>query len=380
MTHRTKLIIASVAGLILGLSIFLIGMVVYAYSNYQRVYVATSEPQESPQPDASPTPTPDPLAPFGVLLMGFGGPNHDGGYLTDTMMLAYVEPRQEQVTLITVPRDLWVKLPTSETEKTPFKINAAYAIGRDTRNYPKKPVQFTGEGGGGAMAKEVMKEVTGLPVNYFVALSFDGFKKSIDVLNGVDVSVPMTFDDYLYPIQGKGDDTCGRSPEDLAAMTATLSGQKLEQAFECRYEHLHFERGVVHLDGETALKYVRSRHSPTSGGDYNRSARQRSVIVAVKDKVFTVGFIPKLIPFTSTLTRDMQMDIDLATLQKWIGEAEQYRGFEIKSIALTDKNILTNGKSANGQYILMPKTGEDDWASVHAFIQEELSKTDEVSN
>ncbi len=346
------------------------------------MFVSTTQPTpitQNVEISPSPTPTPDPLAPFGVLVMGFGGGTHDGGYLTDTMMVAYIEPRAEKVTLISLPRDLWVPLKITEAEQKPFKINAAYAIGRDDRRYANKPIEFTGEGGGGSMAKKIVADVTGLPVKYFVALSFDGFVKSIDVIGGVPVQVPVTFDDPLYPIEEKKNDTCGISEEELVARTATLSGQKLEQSFPCRYEQLHFDKGLQTLDGSTALKYVRSRHSNQYGGDFARSERQKTVISGVKNQVFTLQFLPKLIPFISTLTRDMQTDIPLDTIREWVTNSEEYRSFEINSIAITEQNVLEYGYSSDRQYILKPKAGEFDWSGIQNFIQTELGPNNSIN-
>ncbi len=370
--NRTQLLIAAAIGIGLGILVT-VAVVIFALTSYQRVFVSTKEPTATtPASSPLPSPTPDPLAPFGVLLLGFGGPNHDGGYLSDTMIVAYVQPRVQKISLISLPRDLWVNLPITETEVKPFKINAAYAIGRDDRHYPHKPVAYTGPGGGGAMAKTVVSDVTGLPIKYFVAVSFEGFVKSIDVLGGVKIKVPVTFDDPFYPIEDKKADTCGISPEELAQRTATLSGQKLEQSFACRFEQLHFDAGTQVMDGATALKYARSRHSPQSGGDYARSARQKAMLVAVRDQVLSVGFLPKLVPFISKLTYDMQTDIELSTIQEWIANAAEYQQYAITQIEVTDKNAVRAAQSADRQYILEPTSGAFNWSSIHDYIQTQL--------
>ena len=381
LSHRTKTTLAIIVGIFLGLGLVTGIAAYFGYQSYQHMFVKTNQPMvaplvENPEITPSPSPTPDPLAPFGVLLLGFGGGTHDGGYLTDTMMIAYVQPRDEKITLISLPRDLWVQLPVSEQESKPFKINAAYAIGRDDRRYPDKPLEYTGEGGGGSLAKNVVGSVTGLPMKYFVALSFDGFVKSIDVIGGVPVNVPVTFDDPLYPIEEKKNDTCGISEEELVTRTATLSGQKLEQSFECRYELLHFEKGLQTLDGTTALKYARSRHSNQYGGDFARSERQKTILVSVKNQIFSLQFLPKLIPFISTLTRDMQTDIPLDVVREWIGKSEEYRSYEIDSIAITEQNVLEYGYSSDRQYILKPKTGEFEWSGIQEFVKTEFEKSD----
>ena len=206
---------------------------------------------------AAPTPTPDPLAPYSVLLLGYGGADHDGGYLTDTMIVARIAPKNKTVHLIAIPRDIWVELPITKNGTEPHKVNFAYAVGLDNRRYTQKPADFSGKGGGGAMAKYAAGLVMGFPIDHFVAVSFAGFEKSIDVLDGVDVEVPHTFDDPLYPIESEKENDCGKSPEDIEALTATLSATLIEKEFLCRYEQLHFDKGLEYMDGVRALKFVR---------------------------------------------------------------------------------------------------------------------------
>ena len=113
------------------------------------------------------------------------------------------------------------------------------------------------------MIKSAVSEITGLPVHYAFALDFTGFKKAIDLVGGITINVPTAFDDYKYPIPGKE----SVYPE------------------SDRYEHLHFNAGTQQMDGETALKYVRTRNAEgDEGTDFARSRRQQQVILAVKDK------------------------------------------------------------------------------------------------
>lgn len=331
----------------------------------------TVKPNQDPNAQVTPSPTPDLNQPFSVLLMGYGGGGHAGGKLTDTMMVAHVVPKQERIYLISLPRDLWVPIESREGQLTNMKINAAYAIGSDDKNYRYKPVQYTGEAGGGEMAKDAVELVLGIPIQHFAVLSFRGFQKSIDVLGGVTVMVEKTFDDYLYPIEGKENDTCEKTPEELAAI-ATLSAALAEKEFPCRYEHLHFDKGLTLMTGETALKYVRSRHSAQDGNDFGRAARQRALIVAVKKRVLDLNFAPKIVPFISSIAADFRTDIDLETMQKWLARQDEFSEYEISSVALTNENILTYGRSSDGQFIVMPKAGEGEWSSVHQWLQEQL--------
>ncbi len=315
--------------------------------------------------------------PFSVLLLGYGGGGHEGGLLTDTIIVARIDPVKEQITLITLPRDLWVSLPVNGETESGWKINAAYQIGSDDLSYPNKLAQFSGEAGGGNLAKLAVSQVVGFPIDAFVAVSFSGFTKSVDVLKGVEVEVEKTFDDYWYPLEGMEDETCGKSEEEIEALTATMSGYLLEQEFPCRYEHIHFDQGTVRMDGATALKFARSRHSAQDGSDFSRSQRQKNVILAMKDKVLRIDFLPKLIPFISTISQDLQTDLSLDNIQEFIKKKDEYQTYTIHSVALTEDNVLNHGRSQDGQYILIPREGAGNWDSIHKWLEQELTAKEE---
>lgn len=350
---------------IVGLLLVIIGIYLGINHTYSRVVVKANR---TIVPQSTPTPTPDPLRPYALLLLGYGGGNHDGGLLTDSMIVAKIEPKLAKATLISLPRDLWVQIPIGNSEPFYGKINSAYAVGGDSRHYPHKSPEFTGKAGGGEMAKFVVGQVVGFPIDYFVAVDFQGFVKVIDLLGGIQVPVGKTFDDPLYPIEADIIDDCGKSPEEVAAVTATLSGLKLEEQFPCRYENLHFEKGTQLMDGATSLKYARSRHSPTDGGDFNRAARQRILLDAVKSRVINVGFIPKIIPTIRTLSAHLTTDIDFARMEEFMAQSSTLARYQISAVALTDQNVLGQGKSTDGQFILIPTAGQDNYTQVHQFI------------
>lgn len=341
----------------------------YARSIYQKVSISA----DTPTVVATPNPTPDPFRPQSFLLMGYGGGGHEGGKLTDTIMLAYIQPKLERVDLISIPRDLWVSFPVNGETESYWKLNAAYALGSDDRNYPNKLPQYTGAGGGGELAKYAVTKITGLPIDHYAVVDFYSFQKAIDVLGGITVDVERSFDDYKYPIAGEEDNTCEKTEEEVIAVTATLSGQKLEDEFPCRYEHLHFDAGPTVMDGETALKYVRSRHSAVEGGDFNRAARQRQLLLGVKEKVFTINFLPKAIPFINSLSNDFHTDLDLGNMTEILSKINEWKNYEIRMTALTTDNILQLGVSSNGQSILIPKAGQDNWPALQAWLQTQLS-------
>lgn len=350
--------------------------IIMSYVLYNRMVVKPNKKEtktEANAPTPTATPTPDPLAPYSILLMGYGGGKHEGGLLTDSIMVAKIDPRKEQTTLISIPRDLWVPIPINGDETKNFKINAAYAIGSDDRQYPNKKIEFMGRAGGGEMAKSIVEKVVGFKIDYFVALDFQGFTKTIDILGGIDVKVQNTFDDPMYPIEENINDTCGKTDEEIKALTATMSGEKLEQQFTCRYENLHFDKGLQHMDGTTALKFARSRHSLQDGGDFNRAGRQRLILTAVRDRVISIGFIPKIIPTIQALTSNLTTDIDFGKMNELVTKIPEVSNYKIVPVALTDQNVLMNSKSAGGQFILIPRTGENNWDQIHQFVEDPQS-------
>ncbi|MDP4009764.1 MAG: LCP family protein [Candidatus Shapirobacteria bacterium] len=359
--------------ILIGVSLFNISLIIFAgiygYINYKKIVVKPNQPIVSIQP----TPTLDPLRPYSILLLGYGGGTHDGTYLTDSIIVARVEPKNKKITLISVPRDLWVPIPITATEDKNFKVNAAYSIGNDNKRYPQKKVEFTGAAGGGELAKYVVGRIVGFNIDYFAALDFQGFTKTVDILGGINVPIQTTFDDYLYPIGDKEKDTCGKSDEEIKALTATISASKLEESFTCRYEHLHFDAGSQTMDGQTALKFVRSRHSLQDDGDFGRSLRQKLVITSIKNKIINSNFIPKIIPFINTISANLKTDMDFNKMHEFINNASELSQYKIESIALTDKNVLEQGKSADGQYVLLPKAGDNNWTEVQNFINNPAS-------
>ena len=326
------------------------------------------------------TPTPDPNQPFSILLMGYGGGLHEGGTLTDSIIVAQFVPTEKKIKLISIPRDLWVALPIAIGETKMSKINAAYTVGLDDKRYPNKEIQFTGSAGGGQMAKTVLSQILNIPINNFITINFQSFLKTIDTLGGIDVNVQKTFNDQFYPIEEKTEDSCGKSKEEIIALTATVSGEKLDQQFTCRYEQLHFDKGLQHMDSATALKFVRSRHSQEDGGDFNRSARQKLVIESLKKKIISLNFIPKLIPFVNTLSGNLTTDINLDQMQKLLSRASEFQTYQIESFPITDQNLLMNSTSFDRQYILIPKLGENNWTNIQKFISQPTATSSAKSN
>lgn len=342
-----------------------------AWAQQQWLSMFADTPATSAEPTPVPTPTPDPLAPITVALLGYGGGGHDGGLLTDSIIVAKIIPKQQQVVLISIPRDLWIELPIATDSAKSFKINAAYAIGNDTRQYLNRPAEYQGTHGGGTLAKYALEQVVGFPIQRYLAVSFASFQTSVDTLGGVDVQVPFAFTDEFYPIAGKETDPCEKSPEEIAALTATMSGYKLEQQFKCRYETISFAKGTQHMDGNTALKFVRSRHSSSNGSDFGRSLRQQAFVKAIKQKVFSLSFIPKLVPLVEKNLANITTDIDTSLLPQLLTNYQNPADFSVGTISLSDQNVLKPSKSSDGQYILVPKDQTLGWKGIQSYIMEQ---------
>ncbi|MDD4784925.1 MAG: LCP family protein [Candidatus Shapirobacteria bacterium] len=351
-------------------SFIVIFFAIFSFIKYRQVVVKVNQDPITRNITPTTTPTPDPNRPFAIALMGYGGGVHEGGTLTDSILVAQFVPSEKIIKLISIPRDLWIPIPVSIGITKMSKINSAYTIGLDDKRYPDKEIQFTGAAGGGQMAKTILSQVLGISIDNFITINFSGFIKTIDTLGGIDVYVQKTFTDPFYPIEEKTNDLCDKSPEEITALTATVSASKLEQYFPCRYETLHFDKGLQHMDSITALKFVRSRHSPEDGGDFNRSARQKLVIEAIKKKIISLNFIPKLIQFTNSLAGNLTTDIDLDQMQKLISRADEFQTYKIESFPVTDKNFLIDSISFDKQYILIPKLGENNWTDIQNFIKQ----------
>ncbi|PIZ66656.1 hypothetical protein CO051_06775 [Candidatus Roizmanbacteria bacterium CG_4_9_14_0_2_um_filter_39_13] len=328
---------------------------------------------------------------FTFLLLGYGGGTHEGTYLTDTIMVVNLDLEKKHVILVSLPRDIWVKVPT-KNELFHSKINAVYQMGLFPKNYPDVDTSLLTEDNPSGLLKKVVEDVIGLKVDAFAAIDFQGFITAIDTLGGINVDVKKTFTDYEYPIEGEEDNLCERDEEfaliepiinkvATADETQNIYAQKseLEQfvkdikdhpaiAFPCRFEELHFNAGTMQMDGVTALKYARSRHALEDGGDFNRALRQQNVLEAVKKKVMGIGFIPKIVPLLDELENHIITDLPLADLNKILLESRNSNQYTIDTLVLTDE-FLTDGYSDYGAYIVTPKEGIDNWNKVRKTVQ-----------
>ena len=306
-----------------------------------------------------------------ILLLGMGGEGHSGGTLSDSITLININPEVKKTNIISIPRDLWVPIPTDWNSETYNKINSSYAIGiDDSVRYPNKKTEFRGKLGGGNLSKYVTEKVTGISIDYFIAIDFSSFVEIIDILGGIEVNVEKPFDDYFYPVKGLENETCGFSAEKIAEVHQKYSGFELEKQFTCRYEHLSFKKGKQNMDGETTLKFVRSRHSDQYGGDFARSERQHEVLEALKEKILSKNILGKGNEILEKLNNSVTTDININLLKETLEPLGNITQYQINHIYITEENVLTSSKSSSGQYILQPKSGQGNFQEIKNYIQE----------
>lgn len=301
---------------------------------------------------------------YTVALLGYGGLNHEGAYLTDTIIVGHVDYQTKKVLLISIPRDLWVKLPTKSGQPFAAKINTVYQLQLFPKTFPDVTVAKFTKSDPNGLIKKVLADVTGLAIDAYVAIDFDAFKTGVDAIGGIDVEIERSFIDNEYPIEGKEADTCGKEGPELAE-SERLATESPEIAFPCRYETISFTQGLTHLDGIQALKYARSRHAPEDGGDFRRARRQQKVIEAVTDKLLSPVFLPKIPHLFDQLETKIQTDASYADLTRLLKEAPQSSHYQVIKLILSDNNLLKTSYSADGQYILIPKRGVFRWAKIH---------------
>jgi len=208
--------------------------------------------------------TPSSLAPINILLLGTDErPDESGPPRTDTIILLTLDPQTNTAGMLSLPRDLLVPIPFYNFNA---KINTAYGYG-ESYNY---------SGGGEQLVMDTVSQLIGRPVDYYIQVNFNGFVQVVDLIDGIDIVVPDVIYDEQYPTNDYG------------------------------YETFYLDAGLQHLDGETALKYARTRHGDS---DYGRARRQQAVIRAVADKVLSLDMIPTLLPKALTLVSTMRNSI-----------------------------------------------------------------------
>lgn len=222
-----------------------------------------NQPTIPARPTSRLTPTPSKLdRTMNVLLLGSDKRPEETVWRTDVMMVVFLDIGNGRAAVLSLPRDLYVDIPTRGWDR----LNIADFWGEYTK-YP---------GGGAGLLSRVIGENFGIRVDHFARVDFDGFKQIIDTVGGVDVNVPCDLeDDFIDPSSPSG------------------------------FRHFEVTAGVTHMNGDTALMFVRQRHG---NGDVSRAQRQQRVISALRSKVLSTDIITKLPQLYSQLQNAVQTD------------------------------------------------------------------------
>ncbi|MFA4819049.1 MAG: LCP family protein [Patescibacteria group bacterium] len=253
------------------------------------------------------------------LLLGQGGPGHDGPYLTDTIILASLNPQTAQVGLMSIPRDLVVPIPGGGARR----VNYANALG-EQQSLNQGPV----------LASQVIGEVFGLKIHYYVRLDFDGFVKIVDQIGGLPVNVPNAFTDNSFPNDDHG------------------------------YRTISFPAGWQVMSGTKALEYVRSRHGDNQqNSDFARAQRQQIILSAIKAKLLSPATFlnPRLmLKVYQTLQNSVLTNLDAADAIRLAHILRQVDTGAIQHRVLDDTadGLLKQIISLDGAYLLTPRQGD----------------------
>ncbi len=249
-----------------------------------------------------------------ILLLGIRGENDPhGGLLADMIMLVSTRKDDGRVALVSIPRDLYVEIPGHGRKE---RINFAYAKGEEIER----------GGGGVLLSKRVVSEVTGVYIDHAISVDFFAFKEAVDVLGGIDVYVPNDF----------------------------------RESTQWTYE-FYIPKGWNQMDSETALYYVRSRYSTS---DFDRARRQQDVLLAIKDRILSLGVLgnpAKIFNFLDIIGRHVRTDMDSDAMR------ELTRIISRKDIRVVTRKVFDTSPDGflqsttiGGAYVLLPAEGNFD--------------------
>jgi len=279
-----------------------------------------------------------------ILMLGKGGPGHEAPDLTDTILLASIDPIQNEAAMLSVPRDMYVE----DSNGNEMKINAIYSTAKQ-----KKLSQVgdssadlqSAEDVGLKAIKQTVSEVLGVPVHYYVMVDFTAFKESIDTVGGITVDVK----EPLYD-----------------ASMAWLNGGS----------SLLADEGLQTFNGNRALMYARSRYG-SSRGDFDRTERQREVILALQQKVLAVGTFSnpiKVVELLNTLGNNVRTDLNgTGELKRLYEIAQNIPGDKFVSVGLADPpNVLVATDNIGGLSVVVPTEGLFQYDNIQSYVRNTL--------
>ncbi len=252
-----------------------------------------------------------------LLILGIDRrPEEEYVVRSDSMILTSLYPQAPEVTLLSIPRDLYVQIPGHGTSR----INTAHFWGENDA-----------PGGGPTLAMRTVEQNLGVPVHHYVRVDFDGFRAVVDAIGGIDIVVEEPLVDDTYPT------------EDYGTM------------------RIEIPAGPQHMDGETALRYARSRHGSS---DFDRAARQQQILIALTHRLAESSAWPRLPLVYLALTN--AVDTDLTDGELLLLLPTLYRaGPENIIHRVIDRDMTQPWTTPTGGAVLLP-----DWEAIHPLVQE----------
>lgn len=254
-----------------------------------------------------------------ILLLGAAGKHDAGSDLTDTIMLMSIDSRNKKISLLSLPRDLYVRIPKTNAYT---KINSLYAYGLRSDAGPQYIIQS-------------VEEITGQTVNYHLIVNYDAFREIIDSIGGIHVTVQRDILDTRFP------------------------GPNYS------YETFEIKKGFHTLDGNTALKYVRERHDDPEG-DFGRAKRQQQVIQAVKNRLFSVQTLFNVLAINKILDsvgKNIRTDMALTDIESFLELSKEIDMQNINNVVIDawkkDSLLKVSHVDLGGvrAFILVPRVG-----------------------
>ncbi len=277
-----------------------------------------------------------------IVMLGIGGKGHDGPYLTDTILIASIDPVQNESSLLSIPRDLWVR----PDGNSAYKINAVFAFAHDAA-LAKGSSENDAVKAGASASERILTSVLGIPIHYYVVVDFSGFEQAVNTIGGLDINVTA--------------DT---------AVAETLYDESTHKTFV-----LNEQPGIHHMDGQTTLFYSRSRHT-SARGDFARADRQRQVLEAFKEKVEGAGTYANPVKVTQLLSSfgdHVRTDLTINEVSRLYDIGKVITPDKTASISLADiKDPLVTTGSQDGQSIVMPRAGLYDYTDIQSFVRNSL--------
>ncbi|MBI2464265.1 LCP family protein [Candidatus Peregrinibacteria bacterium] len=258
-----------------------------------------------------------------VLLLGTGTEDHEGSDLTDTVMVASLDHEKQTLSIISLPRDLYIV-----TEFGPSRINQIYEHGLKSATKEK----------GLEVLKTAIQKIIGMQIHYYAKIDFKGFEEFVDAIGGVDIFVDQKIIDTSYP---KG------------------------ETFE--YETFVLEKGPRHLDGKTALKYARTRKCTIClDGDFGRAKRQHQILNAIKDKTISAKTLlspSKIKNIFQIIRNNFDSDLNVNDFLYIAAQGKNFSNNTIFSWVIHDNPDQAGGflyvperKYYGGAFVLLPTT------------------------